>query len=115
MSRWAGLGWRAGCRDVRPTAQSPFCVTPKVAALLLCEALWLALLATVLGVLAGQGLTALIGWTLQLEKSLLISAWSWPVELLSVPLLALFVALFSALLPAWDAYRVSAFELLQSR
>ncbi|MDO9401786.1 MAG: ABC transporter permease [Polaromonas sp.] len=87
----------------------------KVAALLLCEALWLALLATVLGVLAGQGLTALIGWTLQLEKSLLISAWSWPVELLSVPLLALFVALFSALLPAWEAYRVSAFELLQSR
>ena len=87
----------------------------KVAGLLLCEALWLALLATVLGVLAGQGLTALLGWALQLEKSVLIGALSWPVELLSVPLLALGVALASALLPAWEAYRVSVFELLQSR
>ncbi|MEO6018279.1 MAG: FtsX-like permease family protein [Polaromonas sp.] len=87
----------------------------KIAALLLCEALWLALLATLLGVLAGQGLTALIAWALQLEKSVLIGALSWPVELISVPLLALGVALASALLPAWEAYRVSVFELLQSR
>jgi putative ABC transport system permease protein len=87
----------------------------KVAGLLLCEALWLALLATVLGVLAGQGLTALLGWALQLEKSVLIGALSWPVELVSVPCLALGVALASALLPAWEAYRVSVFELLQSR
>ena len=87
----------------------------KVAGLLLCEALWLALLATVMGVLAGQGLTALLGWALQLEKSVLIGALSWPVELISVPVLALGVALASALLPAWEAYRVSVFELLQSR
>ena len=85
----------------------------KIAGLLLCEALWLALLATVLGVLAGQGLTALIGWALQLEKSVLIGALSWPVELISVPVLALGVALASALLPAREAYRVSVFELLQ--
>jgi putative ABC transport system permease protein len=87
----------------------------KVAGLLLCEALWLALLATVLGVLAGQGLTALLAWALQLEKSVLIGAMAWPVELISVPVLALGVALASALLPAWEAYRVSVFELLQSR
>ena len=87
----------------------------RVAGLLLCEALWLALLATVLGVLTGQGLTALLAWTLQLEKSVLIGALSWPVELVSVPVLALGVALASALLPAWEAYRVSVFELLQSR
>ncbi|MDB5868679.1 MAG: hypothetical protein JWP96_1011 [Polaromonas sp.] len=87
----------------------------KVAGLLLCEALWLALLATVLGVAAGQGLTALLGWALRLEKSVLIGAVSWPAELASVPLLALGVALASALLPAWEAYRVSVFELLQSR
>jgi len=87
----------------------------KVAGLLLCEALWLALLATLLGVLAGQGLTALLGWALQLEKSVLIGAISWPVELVSVPVLALGVALASALLPAWEAYRVNVFELLQSR
>jgi putative ABC transport system permease protein len=40
---------------------------------------------------------------------------AWPVELVSVPVLALGVALASALLPAWEAYRVSVFELLQSR
>ncbi|MFC5520911.1 ABC transporter permease [Polaromonas jejuensis] len=87
----------------------------KVAGLLLCEALWLALLAAVLGVLAGQGLTALLAWALQLENSILIGALSWPVELVIVPVLALGVALASALLPAWEAYRVSVFELLQSR
>lgn len=87
----------------------------KVAGLLLCEALWLALLATVLGVLAGQGLTALLGWALRLEKSVLVGAIAWPVELVSVPVLALGVALASALLPAWEAYRVNVFELLQSR
>lgn len=87
----------------------------RVAGLLLCEALWLALLATVLGVLVGQGLTALLAWALQLEKAVLIGALSWPVELVSVPVLALGVALVSALLPAWEAYRVSVFELLQSR
>lgn len=87
----------------------------KVAGLLLCEALWLALLATVFGVLAGQGLLALLGWALQLEQSVLIGGLAWPVELLSVPSLALGVALASALLPAWEAYRVSVFELLQSR
>jgi putative ABC transport system permease protein len=87
----------------------------KVAGLLLCEALWLALLATVLGVLAGQGLTALLAWVLQLEKSVLIGAMAWPVELAGVPVLALGVALASALLPAWEAYRVNVFELLQSR
>ena len=32
-----------------------------------------------------------------------------------VPALALGVAMLSALLPAWEAYRVSVFELLQSR
>ncbi|WP_397409036.1 ABC transporter permease [Polaromonas sp.] len=87
----------------------------KVAALLLCEALWLALLATVIGVLAGQGLMALLAWLLQLDKSVLVGALSWPVGLLSVPVLAVGVALLSALLPAYEAYRVPVFELLQSR
>jgi putative ABC transport system permease protein len=85
----------------------------RIALLLLCEALWLAVLAAALGVVAGQGLLALVGWTMQLEQSLLLGAWSWPVELLAVPLLALSVALLSALLPVWEAYRVSVFDLLQ--
>ena len=86
----------------------------KIAALLLVEALWLALLATMLGMLAGQALMALLGWVLQLEQSVLVGGVAWPVELLTVPALALAVALASALLPAWEAFRVSGFELLQS-
>ena len=87
----------------------------RVATLLLVEALWLALLATVLGVAAGQGLAWLMGWALQLEQSVLIGGPVWPAELLAIPALALAVAVVSALLPAWEAYRVSVFELLQTR
>jgi putative ABC transport system permease protein len=87
----------------------------KVAALLLCEALWLALLATLIGVLAGQELMAALAWFLQLDKSVLISGLAWPAELWSVPALAVVVALLSALLPAYEAYRANVFELLQSR
>ena len=46
----------------------------KVAGLLLCEALWLALLASVLGVLAGQGLSALLAWALLPNQPLLLDA-----------------------------------------
>ena len=87
----------------------------KIAGLLLAQALWLAGLATVLGVLAGQSLMAWMAWTLQLEQSVLIGALSWPIELLMVPVLGLGVALLSSALPALEAYRVSVFELLQSR
>ena len=87
----------------------------KVAALLLCEALWLAVLATVLGLLAGQGLVMALGWLLKMDQSVLISAWAWPAVLWSVPALAFGVAAFAALLPTLGAYRVSVFELLQPR
>ena len=87
----------------------------KIAGLLLCEALWLALLACVLGVLAGQGVLAVAAWALQAEKSVVIGAFVWPIELMVVPVLALGVALAASALPAWEAYRVSVFELLQSR
>ncbi len=87
----------------------------KIAGLLLFEALWLALLACALGIVAGQGLMALTAWALEAEKSVLIGALVWPIELMVVPALALGVALAASALPAWEAYRVSVFELLQSR
>jgi putative ABC transport system permease protein len=87
----------------------------KVAALLLCEALWLGLLASILGVLLGQAFAAALAWLLQLDNSLLIGGMVWPPELIVVPCLALGVSLLSALLPAWGAYRVSVLNLLQSR
>jgi putative ABC transport system permease protein len=85
----------------------------KVASLLLIEALWLGALAAVLGVLAGQGMAAGLGWLLQLDNSLLIGGMVWPMELLWVPGLAMGVSLVAAALPALGAYRVSVLALLQ--
>ncbi|MFZ3221437.1 MAG: ABC transporter permease, partial [Rhodoferax sp.] len=82
---------------------------------LLSEALWLGLLAAVLGLAVGQALTAALGWMLQLDQSLLIGGMVWPAELVLVPILALGVSLAAAILPALGAYRVSVLELLQSR
>ena len=87
----------------------------KVAALLLCEAVWLALVASVLGLLLGQGFVTALAWFLQLNNTLLIGGLVWPVALVGVPALALSVSLLSALLPTWSAYRVSVLELLQHR
>lgn len=87
----------------------------KVAALLLCEAVWLGLLAALVGLALGQAFAALLAWGLQLDNSLLMGGMVWPVELCVVPALALLVSVGAALLPAWGAYRVSVLELLQSR
>jgi putative ABC transport system permease protein len=87
----------------------------QLAALLWCEALWLALLATLLGLALGQGVAVLLAVALDVDKSISLAALNWPVDLLAVPALALGVAVASALLPTWEAYRVSVLELLQSR
>lgn len=87
----------------------------RLAALLLCEAFWLAGLATVLGLAAGHGLTALLGYLLAAEQSLPMTGWLWLDVELWVPALALTVAALSALLPALGAYRVDAGQLLNSR
>jgi putative ABC transport system permease protein len=87
----------------------------KVAGLLLCEALWLGILASVAGLLLGQAFVAALAWQLQLDNSLLLGGVQWPLQLWVVPCLALVVSLVSALLPTWAAYRVSVLELLQSR
>jgi putative ABC transport system permease protein len=87
----------------------------KVATLLLCEALWLGLLAAVLGVLLGQGFAQALALFLSLDNSLLIGGMVWPVGLWVVPALALLVSVASAVLPTVAAYRVSVLRLLQSR
>lgn len=86
----------------------------KVAALLLCEALWLGLLASGLGLLLGQAFAGALAWLLQLDNTLLIGGMVWPPELVVVPAVALGVSVGAALLPAWGAYRVSVLSLLQS-
>lgn len=87
----------------------------KVAGLLLCEALWLALLASALGLLGGHLLTGLVGWMLQVEKSLPVTAWVWVPAEAWIPGAAVLVAGLAALMPAFSAYRVDAGQLLNSR
>ncbi|MDO9277711.1 MAG: ABC transporter permease [Polaromonas sp.] len=112
VALWSALRERrADLALMRMLGASP----AKLAGLLWCEAMWLALLAALLGVAAGQGLTALVALALDYDKTLSLATLSWPAELLMVPALALGVALLSALLPTWEAYRVSVLELIQSR
>ncbi|MDR7093806.1 ABC transporter permease [Hydrogenophaga laconesensis] len=87
----------------------------RVATLLLCEALWLAVLACVLGLLAAHGVVALMGEMLMARQSLAISGWQWVPGEAWVPVLAFGVAVVAALLPAIGAYRVDVTQLLDSR
>ena len=87
----------------------------KLAALLLCEALWLALLASALGLLGGHLLTGLVGLLLQTEKSLPVSGWLLLGAEVWIPLVAVLVAVLAALMPALGAYRADAGELLNTR
>jgi putative ABC transport system permease protein len=87
----------------------------RLAWLLVCEALWLAALACVLGLALGHGLTAALGAWLQADRSLAISGWVLLPEQTLVVLAAGLVALGAALLPAWAAYRLDVSRLLQER
>lgn len=102
---------RADLAMLRMLGASP----AKVAGLLLCEALWLALLASALGLLGGHLLTGLVGWMLQAEKSLPVTAWVWVPAEAWIPGTAVLVAGLAALMPAFSAYRVDAGQLLNSR
>lgn len=86
----------------------------RVAALLLAEALWLAVLATLLGLALGHGLTGLLGYLLAAQQSFPMTGWLGLALELWVPALALAVAALAALLPALEAYRVDAAQLLRS-
>lgn len=91
----------------------------RIAGVLLAQALWLALLASAVGVAAGWALTALVGSLLEARGSLPLASLdlqSLPLaQLAAVPLLAAVAALLAALLPAWGAYRVDPAHLLHAR
>lgn len=87
----------------------------RVAGLLVCEALWLALLASVLGLVAGHLLTGLVGSLLQAERSLPVTGWMWVAGEAWVPVAAAGVAVLAALIPAISAYRVDVAQLLNTR
>jgi putative ABC transport system permease protein len=87
----------------------------RIASLLLAEALWLGLLASVSGLLLGQIFMSTLVYFLGLDSALLTGGLQWPAELAVVPALALAVSLTAALLPAWGAYRSDVLQLLQTR
>ncbi|CAN7551082.1 ABC transporter permease [Acidovorax sp. LjRoot66] len=84
----------------------------RVAGLVLCEALWLAAMATALGLLLGHGLAQVLGWVLQAQGLLPVSGLVWLPAEAGVPLIAVLVAAFAALLPAMQAYRTEVADLL---
>jgi len=87
----------------------------RVGGLLLAEALWLALLASVLGLAIGHGLTALVGSVLQARQSLPLTGWLWIPAEAWIPAAAFATAAAAALIPAVSAYRVDVAQLLHSR
>ncbi len=86
----------------------------RVAGLVAAEALWLALLGCAAGLAAGHGLAAALGWMLQADRSITLSGVVWSPAEGMIPLLAVGLALVSAALPAWRAYRLDVMRLLQA-
>jgi putative ABC transport system permease protein len=85
----------------------------RVGALVAAEALWLALLGTVLGLVLAHGLTHVLGWQLRADRSIALVGWWWSPTLAAVPLGAVALALIGAALPAWRAMRLDVTRLLQ--
>ena len=102
---------RADLAMLRMLGASP----AKVAGLVLCEALLLALVAIALGMPAGHVLTQVAGYWMQTERSLPLTGWIWLPAEGWIPALGVGVALLAALLPALGAYRLDVTTLLNSR
>lgn len=86
----------------------------RVAALIALEALLLAALATVLGLVAGHGLVAALEHLLAERQSLRLGPLGLSEAEWLVPLLAGGLALLAAAWPAWRAYRLDVTTLLQA-
>ena len=87
----------------------------KVAGLVWCEAVLLAGLAIVLGLVVGHGLAHLAGDWMQSERSLPLTGWIWLSAEWWVVGLGFAVASLAALLPALEAYRLDVTTLLNLR
>lgn len=86
----------------------------RVAGLVLAEAGWVALLGSLSGMLAGHGLTHLVGWLLHSDHSPPLSGVFFVADELLLPVLGALLALASAAWPAARAWRVDVLQLLQA-
>lgn len=87
----------------------------RVAGLLVCEALWLAAIACMAGLLLGHLLTAGVGQLLDAQRSLAVRGTWLSVNELWVVLGAFGVAVLAALIPSVSAYHADPGVLLNSR
>jgi putative ABC transport system permease protein len=76
------------------------------------EAVWLALVSSVLGLVLGHVLTHGIAGVLAAERSVPLSGWVWMPGEWAVPLLALGVATLAAAVPLVRGYRIDVADLL---
>jgi putative ABC transport system permease protein len=77
----------------------------KVMALLLCEGLLLAGIGTLLGMVFGHALTAVLGVALRQAQQVAVSGWVFLPQELWLAAMAVTVGILAALVPAWRAYR----------
>lgn len=87
----------------------------RIGAVVLCESLWLALLAGVLGLALAQGLTALLTQWWLADTGWAVAGAAWPAALWAVPGAAVIVALIAAAVPVVTAYRADVADALTSR
>lgn len=87
----------------------------RIGAVVLCESLWLALLAGGLGLALAQGLTALLTHWWMSDTGWAVSGAAWPPALWAVPGAAVIVALIAAAVPVITAYRADVADALTSR
>jgi putative ABC transport system permease protein len=85
-----------------------------VAALVMAEALWLALLGALIGLVLGQGLTGLLGWELARQRSLHVTGWWWSAQQVFVLAGTMALAVLAAAWPAWRALRLDVSRLMQA-
>ncbi len=115
LSVWVAL-WHALAERQADLAMLRMLGAPpaRLGGLLVAQALCLAAVGCLLGLLFGHVMAGGVGYLLAAQRSLHISGWLLLPAEWAVPALALGVALLAAAIPAWGAYRVDAAKLLHT-
>lgn len=87
----------------------------RVAALLIFEALWLALIGVIAGLALGHGLTHLLGLLLQAERSLAVTGLWWSGHHATLVTSAVLLALLAVAWPVRRVMRLDVTTLLQQQ
>jgi putative ABC transport system permease protein len=86
-----------------------------IAMMMLIEALMLAALGGILGLLLAHGLVAILAWWMAQQDSLSITAWKVSASELALLAPAMLAAVLAALLPSWRAAHADISATLAKR